>query len=87
MTQKPDVVAPVPFASRERSTPFGGTSAAAPQAAALAALYWSRIPHASVAEIKAALRTSAEDVATPGVDDESGWGLLHLPPVHRKPQR
>ncbi len=87
ITQKPDVVAPVPFASRERSTPFGGTSAAAPQAAALAALYWSRFTNATVAEVKAVLRTSAEDVATPGVDDESGWGLLHLPPVHRKPQR
>ena len=32
---KPDVVAPVPFASLWRPRPFGGTSAAAPQAAAL----------------------------------------------------
>ena len=87
MTQKPDVVAPVPFASRERLTPFGGTSAAAPQAAALAALYWSRFPLATVAEVKAALRSAAEDVAAHGLDDESGWGLLRLPPVPRKVQK
>src|SRR5207248_2316037 len=41
---KPDLVAPVPFPSRWRPQPFTGTSAAAPQAAALAALWWSRHP-------------------------------------------
>jgi subtilisin family serine protease len=79
--QKPDLVAPVPFFSRERVQPFSGTSAAAPQAAGLAALYWSRYPNATVAEVKAALRSAAQDVATPGIDDESGWGLLRLPPL------
>src|SRR5262249_23493817 len=41
---KPDFVAPVPFASGWRPRPFSGTSAAAPQAAGLAALWWSRHP-------------------------------------------
>jgi Subtilase family len=81
LMQKPDLVAPVPFASRERPQPFSGTSAAAPQAAGLAALYWARYPNATVSDMKAAMRSAAEDVATPGVDDESGWGLLRLPAV------
>ena len=38
---KPDMVAPVPFMSFCRSRPFAGTSAAAPQAAGLAAVLWS----------------------------------------------
>jgi subtilisin family serine protease len=79
LTQKPDLVAPVPFVSRERQQPFGGTSAAAPQAAGLAAVYWSRHPNATASEVKAALRQAAEDVGDPGIDYESGWGLLRLP--------
>jgi hypothetical protein len=60
---KPELMAMVPFASRWRSRPFSGTSAAAPQAAGAAALYWSRFPMKSAAEVKealyqAALRTS-----------------------------
>ncbi len=37
---KPDFVAEVPFPSLWRDRPFAGTSAAAPQAAGLAALWW-----------------------------------------------
>src|SRR5262249_3362196 len=44
VVEKPDLMAPVPFPSTWRARAFGGTSAAAPQAAALAALWWSRSP-------------------------------------------
>src|SRR5207253_1523107 len=43
---KPDLVAEVPFPTLCRTRPFAGTSAAAPQAAAVAALWWSRHPRA-----------------------------------------
>ena len=52
---KPDLVAVVPFPSEVRSQPFTGTSAAAPQAAALAALLWSRCPQWSAERIRETL--------------------------------
>lgn len=77
---KPDLVAVVPFPSSFRERPFGGTSAAAPQAAALAALCWSRHPGWSAAKVREALRAAAVDLSTPGPDYETGYGLIHLPP-------
>lgn len=77
---KPDLMAPVPWRVSGRSRPFSGTSAAAPQAAALAALWWSRYPHWSAARIRQALRESALDLGAPGPDCEMGYGLIHLPP-------
>src|SRR5439155_5680244 len=56
---KPDFVAPVPFASLWRSRPFSGTSAAAPQAASLAALCWSRHPDWTANQVRDALRQAA----------------------------
>src|SRR5262249_45585814 len=41
---KPDLVPTAPFPSQFRARPFAGTSAAAPQAAALAALLWAHHP-------------------------------------------
>ncbi len=76
---KPDFVAPVPFPSAWRSKPFAGTSAAAPQAAALAALLFSRHPDWTPVQVKEALRQSALDLAPPGHDYETGYGLLRLP--------
>jgi subtilisin family serine protease len=76
---KPDVVAAVPLASAWRPQPFGGTSAAAPQAAGLAALYWSKNPKATANEIRTVLRIAARDVHDPGFDYETGFGLLRLP--------
>jgi subtilisin family serine protease len=78
---KPDFVAPVPFASRCRSTPFAGTSAAAPQGAALAALCWSRYPDWTAAQVRSALRASARDLGPPGHDCETGYGMVQLPAV------
>jgi subtilisin family serine protease len=76
---KPDLVAPVPFSSHVRSRPFAGTSAAAPQAAALAALWWSRHPDWSAQRVRKALKDSACDLGPPGFDCETGYGRIHLP--------
>jgi len=76
---KPDLVAPVPFPSSWRSRPFGGTSAAAPQAAALAALTWSRHRDWTADQVRVALRTSARDLYVKGHDAETGYGLIQLP--------
>ena len=76
---KPDLVAVVPFPSLWRSRPFAGTSSAAPQAAGLAALLWSRYPHWNANEVRQALTTWARDLGTPGHDWETGHGLIRLP--------
>ena len=76
---KPDLVAPVPFASLCRAQPFTGTSAAAPQAAALAALVWCKHPDWSAAQVRQALFTSARDLGPPGPDCETGFGMIALP--------
>jgi subtilisin family serine protease len=76
---KPDLVAAVPFPSLWRSRPFSGTSAAAPQAAGLAALLWSRHPDWPAQRIRDSLLHSAHDLGPPGPDDETGHGLISLP--------
>jgi subtilisin family serine protease len=78
-TVKPDLVAPVPFSSGWRETPFSGTSAAAPQAAALAALVWSAHPDWTAGKVRSSLRSAARDLLTPGPDHETGYGLVRLP--------
>ncbi|MFN4259938.1 MAG: S8 family serine peptidase [Gemmataceae bacterium] len=78
-TPKPDFVGVVPFPSVWRPRPFSGTSAAAPQAAALAALWWSRHPHWTAAQTRAALQRHAIDLGPPGHDIETGHGLITLP--------
>jgi subtilisin family serine protease len=75
---KPDLVAAVPFPSLWRARPFAGTSAAAPQAAGLAALVWSRHPDWSARQVRQALRDSAHDLGPAGHDYETGWGLIGL---------
>jgi Subtilase family len=76
---KPELVAPVPFASLWRAQPFSGTSAAAPQAAALAALLWSRYPRWTAGQVREALFSAAHDVGPPGPDSETGFGMIALP--------
>ncbi len=76
---KPDLVAPVPFPSLWRERPFAGTSAASPQAAALAALVWSRHPDWTANQVRDALCRSARDLGPPGHDWETGFGQVALP--------
>ncbi|MEL6332389.1 MAG: S8 family serine peptidase [Cyanobacteria bacterium J06626_26] len=91
--QKPDIVAPdggnTTFFGRDIAIDtdqfpnFFGTSAAAPNAAAVAALLLEAVPEASPTEIYQALQTSALDLDNPntagfdvGFDAASGFGLI-----------
>jgi subtilisin family serine protease len=76
---KPELVAPVPFPSSWRARPFSGTSAAAPQGAALAALLWSRHMEWTADQVRTALRNAAIDLGPPGHDWETGYGRVSLP--------
>jgi subtilisin family serine protease len=82
---KPDLVAPVPFRCECGNRHFSGTSAAAPQAAALAAVLWSRHPDWSPNQVRQALRQSAHDVGPPGHDYETGYGVIALPALQIAP--
>ena len=59
-------------------SPFFGTSAAAPHAAALAAVYWSALPAATAEQVRAALLDQALDIEAPGPDTTTGHGLVDL---------
>ncbi len=76
---KPDVVAAVPFVSLWRERPFGGTSAASPQAAALAALWWSRYPDQDARQVRGAMTASTRPLSKDGHSPETGYGLIRLP--------
>ncbi|HZP47876.1 MAG TPA: S8 family serine peptidase [Vicinamibacterales bacterium] len=57
-------------------SPFFGTSAAAPHAAAIAALMKSKKPSATAMQIRAALLSSVVDIHAAGVDRNSGAGIV-----------
>ncbi len=76
---KPDLVAPVPFPSVSRLQGFSGTSAAAPQAAGLAALIWCRHPNWTGRQVHTALLQFARDLGPPGPDCETGYGMVRVP--------
>jgi hypothetical protein len=57
-------------------SPFYGTSAAAPHAGAIAALLKSANPAFTPAQIRAALISSAIDIESPGVDRDTGAGIV-----------
>ena len=76
---KPDLVATVQFPSRWRPRPFAGTSAAAPQASALAALLWSRHSDWNASQIRNALQNAARPCSANSPAWETGHGLLRLP--------
>ncbi|WP_181438525.1 S8 family serine peptidase [Paenibacillus sambharensis] len=55
-----------------------GTSMAAPQVAAAAALLWAASPELKPYQIREQLRQSAKDIGAKGRDDWSGYGLLQV---------
>jgi hypothetical protein len=55
-----------------------GTSMAAPQVAAAAALVWSREPDLKAWQVRERLMQTAQDIGAPGRDDQSGAGLLRV---------
>lgn len=79
LRQKPDITAADGVSvtgAGNFSSPFFGTSAAAPHAAAIAGLLKSFKPTATQAEIRTALTSSAIDIETPGVDRDAGAGII-----------
>src|SRR5262249_38179440 len=80
---KPDLSAAVPFPSAWRpEQAFSGTSAAAPQAAALAALGWGKTPALTANEARRTLEKSATPLAKSHCP-ETGHGMLKMPAVKR----
>ena len=79
---KPDVVAPtaVSTATYGRGM-FDGSSASAPHVAGLAALWIDASNRRNPEEFKTWLMDGATDVGAPGVDEETGAGLVHAGPA------
>ena len=63
---------------------FAGTSQAAPHVAAAAALLRARAPSTPMATIRGHLVASAQDLAAPGHDAATGWGLLRVDRAMRR---
>ena len=55
---------------------FSGTSMATPTVSGVAALVWSNHPDCTNAEVREALKATAEDQGTPGRDDYYGYGIV-----------
>jgi subtilisin family serine protease len=55
---------------------YDGTSMATPHVSAVAALVWSAFPTKTNAEIRQALRATAQDLGTAGRDNYYGYGLV-----------
>jgi hypothetical protein len=77
LVQKPDFAAADCVAtSTPGLSPFCGTSAAAPHAAAIAALMLETAPTLNLAQMRAAFAARALDIESPGVDPSSGAGII-----------
>ena len=83
---KPDLVAPIPFATFLRDTPFSGTSCATPQAASVAALCWSANPDWTASHVRSYVTSHARDLGPAGYDTETGYGTVHLPAIAPAPR-
>ncbi|HEX2704612.1 MAG TPA: S8 family serine peptidase, partial [Candidatus Lustribacter sp.] len=82
--QKPDITAADGVStSLADFTPFFGTSAAAPHAAAIAALVLSGSPGATTATVRRAFSATALDLVPAGVDNRTGRGIVQADRVLR----
>jgi subtilisin family serine protease len=63
---------------------FGGTSAAAPHAAAIAALVLQKSPGLTPAQVREVFTTTALDIEAPGPDRDSGAGIVNALAAVRK---
>jgi len=80
--QKPDLTAADGvFTSLANFSPFLGTSAAAPHAAAVAALVWSYNPFMMPGAVRSALTSSALPIGNQGFDQNSGVGIVMAYPA------
>ena len=66
------------FTSSTSPSGGAGTSFAAPQVAAAAALVWTVNPDWTVVEVENSLRNSAKDLGTAGFDTSFGYGMLDV---------
>ena len=74
---KPDIAAADGVTTRTPGfSPFFGTSAAAPHAAAIAAIVKSAKPSATGVQIANAMTSTALDIRAPGIDRDSGYGIV-----------
>ncbi len=79
---KPDIAAADGVTTRTPGfNPFFGTSAAAPHAAGVAALVKSARPSRTAAKIKSAMTSTALDIRAVGIDRDSGYGIVTVPPA------
>ncbi len=58
-------------------TGFGGTSAACPQVAGVAALMLQVNPNLTETQVRTILQQTARDLGTPGFDNDTGYGLVN----------
>jgi len=56
---------------------YNGTSMATPHVSGVATLVWSYHPQCSAAQVRNALKQTAEDLGTAGRDDKTGYGLVN----------
>ncbi|NMH66024.1 S8 family serine peptidase [Shewanella salipaludis] len=56
---------------------YNGTSMATPHASGVATLVWSYHPECSAAQVRSALKATAEDLGVAGRDDQTGYGLIN----------
>ncbi|HSX22641.1 MAG TPA: S8 family serine peptidase [Gaiellaceae bacterium] len=61
------------------STGLAGTSFAAPIVTAAAAWIWTMRPALDASQIFALLRATARDIASPGFDLQTGFGIVNIP--------
>ena len=62
--------------NRNYTQRFGGTSAACPQVAGVAALMLSANPNLTASQVREILRSTAKDLGAPGFDTTYGYGLV-----------